>query len=137
MMKNKLFYPLYAIIVSLIVVAAIISPQLKILSAKEAMSSDAAVIPKFMLFVTDAEYGAELKNIVHKLEKEYKGRAEISVMNVDQNKSLLNSFPVDGNTPAVIMTDELGDVCGIHFKTDSYDTMRIIIEDAINNKNEG
>lgn len=132
-MKNKLFYPICALIVSVIVVAVFISPQIKQLPESDAVSADN--LPKLMFFVTDEDY-AEMKNTVHKLEKEYKGRIDIEVMNVDRDKSLLSSFPVDGNTPAVIVTDGSGDVCGIHFKTDSYDAMRLIIEEAVNNKNE-
>ena len=137
-MKNKFFAPIAAVFVSIIVIAGVVNPILGTLPADSAAKDGQTDLSQsvFMFFVTDSEY-SELKSTLHKLEKEYNGSVEFVINNVDRDKSLLNSYPVENNTPALIMLDENSDIVGIHFKVNDYVQMRNIIEDVINNKNEG
>lgn len=89
-------------------------------------------LPKIMLFVKDSELTGDMKRNVRKLEKEFGKEIDIEVNNVDENKDLLKSYPVDGNTPAVIAADESGDVTGIYFCVTEYEKLYQIAENIKN-----
>ena len=128
-MKNKFFFFFVAllVVISLGVILFLaggnVSPEYK--------EQD---MPKLMLFYKNSEYTGDMKKNIRKLEKDYGKDIDIVVNNVDEDKGLLKSYPLEGNTPAVITTDKMEDVTGIYFNVTEYEKLQSIAE---NIKNEG
>lgn len=128
-MKNKFFAPIVAllVVISLGVILFLAGGNVSPAYKEQDM-------PKLMLFYKNSEYTGDMKKNIRKLEKYYGKDIDIVVNNVDEDKGLLKSYPLEGNTPAVITTDQMEDVTGIYFNVTEYEKLQSIAE---NIKNEG
>ncbi len=85
----------------------------------------------FMFFVTkEDEKNEDLNKALDKLKDEYKDTVEFDIKNVDKDKELLKNFPVEGNTPALIMMKPGGDIVNMLFMTAEYDKLKAAIDSA-------
>lgn len=128
--KKEIISLFSAIAVSVLLVAAVIAPNLK---AEKVRNTEN--VPVFMYFVTDADMTAETHDVLTALEKEYGGRVKFDICNVDKTPALLKDFPVEDKTPALIMTDANSDVTDILYKTNDYEKLKNKIEAVLNDEN--
>ncbi|MDD6735622.1 MAG: hypothetical protein PUE13_04840 [Clostridiales bacterium] len=128
--KKSLVSVAAAVTASLVVIAAIIAPNV---SRTVPHGSDASDLPVFMYFVTNSDLEDKtVKGSLAQLEKDYAGLVEFDIRNVDKDPKLLSDFPVKDNTPALIMLDEKGDIISFLYKTSSYDKLKESIETVLN-----
>ena len=73
--------------------------------------------PLFMYFVTksDSNYD-EYMAVVEELKKEYKGKVEFDIIDIDENPEAKDNFPAEGNTPLLIMNNTKNEISGFGFK---------------------
>ncbi len=128
--KKAVISLLTAIAASVLIIAVIIAPNVSKTAPK---GVDAVGMPVFMYFVTDNdETDKTTSQTLECLEKEYIGKVEFEVRNVDKDEKLLSDFPVKDNTPALIMLDENGDIDSFMFKTNDYDKLKSAIDNVLN-----
>lgn len=90
--------------------------------------------PTFMYFVSDKdENKAETEKIVEELKKEYEGKVNFDVRNIDENPEDATNFPVEGNTPALIMLNTSNDICAFEMQCADKDDLKQAIEGALGN----
>lgn len=91
--------------------------------------------PTFMYFVTNSDLkDAKTKEMLEKLQAEYKEKVTFEIKNVDEDKKLLENFSiVDGNTPTLIMLNAESDISNILFKTNDFDVLKNAIDAVMNN----
>lgn len=105
-------------------------------AAGSAVSSETApekkVTPTFMYFISasDAEY-EKTNAMLDELQKEYEGRINFDIRNIDENPEDKKNFPVDGQTPALIMLNTSNDISGLEFKCNDKETLVKDIENAL------
>ena len=89
--------------------------------------------PTFMYFVSESDSDYEKTNeVVEKLKKEYAGKVEFDIRNVDKNPDVLNNFEiVKGQTPALIMLNTKNDISNFLFQNGNYDDLKATIEAAL------
>lgn len=77
----------------------------------------AKVTPTFMYFVSssDADF-AQTNTMVHELEEQYGDEVNFNIINIDEDSEAAKNFPVQDNTPALIMLNEANDISAIEFK---------------------
>lgn len=115
---------------SVLIIWAVIVPNVNKAAPKGVNSGS---MPVFMYFVTNADLSDKsVSDTIPRLEKEYIGKVEFDVRNVDENTKLLSDFPVKDNTPALIMLDENGDIDSFLYKTSDHDKLRSAIEGTLN-----
>ena len=88
--------------------------------------------PTFMYFVSndDADF-AKTNETIEKLKAEYNGKVNFDVKNVTDDPSLLDNFPVAGQTPALIMLDTSNNISNFLFMNGNYDDLKAAIEAAL------
>jgi len=88
--------------------------------------------PTFMYFVADTDANfAQTNETIEKLKKEYEGRVNFDIRNVTQDPSQLENFPVEGQTPALIMLNTNNDISNFLFMNGNYDDLKSAIEAAL------
>ena len=88
--------------------------------------------PTFMYFVSnnDADF-AKTNETIEKLKAEYDGKVNFDVRNVTDDPSQLENFPVEGQTPALIMLDTSNNISNFLFMNGNYDDLKAAIEAAL------
>lgn len=115
---------------SILIIAVVIAPNVNKAAPKGVNSGK---MPVFMYFVTNADASDKAtSDTLARLEKEYAGKVEFEVRNVDKDTKLLSDFPVKDNTPALIMLDEGGDINSFLYQTNDYDKLKNAIDGTLN-----
>ena len=115
---------------SVLIIWAVIAPNVNKAAPKGVNSGS---LPVFMYFVTDADMSDKsVSDTLSQLEKDYVGKVEFDVRNVDKDTKLLSDFPVKDNTPALIMLDEKGDIDSFLYQTSDYDKLKNAIDGTLN-----
>lgn len=72
--------------------------------------------PVFMYFVSKNDEGySDYMAMVEELKSEYGDEVDFNIVDVDENPDSKQNFPVDGNTPMLIMTNKTNDISAIEF----------------------
>lgn len=89
--------------------------------------------PTFMYFVSKNDNGyAEYMKMVDELKTQYGDSIKFDIVDVDENPESKKNFPVDGNTPTLIMTDTNNDISAIEFKCSDKSRLTADIDAALN-----
>lgn len=90
------------------------------------------VTPTFMYFVSnsDAEFDAT-NAMIEELKKEYDGKIKFDIVNIDENSEAAKNFPVQGQTPALIMLNTSNDISAMEFQCNDKEKLKSDIEEAI------
>ena len=90
------------------------------------------VTPTLMYFISngDATFEEEQKN-VEELQQEYGDSVNFDVINIDENTEAANNFPVQGQTPMVIMLDTSNNISAMSPMTYEKDALKEIIDAAL------
>ena len=90
------------------------------------------VTPTLMYFISnsDATFDEEQKT-VEELQQEYGDSVNFSVINIDVNTEAANNFPVQGQTPMVIMLDTSNNISAMSPMTYEKDELKEIIDAAL------
>lgn len=95
-------------------------------------SEEAKVTPTFMYFISESDDGYEqTKAMLKELQSEYGDRVNFDIVNVDENPDAKKNFPVDGQTPALIMLNTSNDISGLEFKCSDKERLVKDIENAL------
>lgn len=88
------------------------------------------VTPTFMYFVSkqDADHDKTME-IVEELKKKYKGKVNFDITDIDENPEAKENFPVEGQTPMLIMLDTSNNISMMPQKI----TDKAKLEEAIKN----
>lgn len=88
------------------------------------------VTPTFMYFVSkqDADHDKTME-IVEELKKKYKGKVNFDITDIDENPEAKENFPVEGQTPMLIMLDTSNNISMMPQKI----TDKAKLEEAIEN----
>ncbi len=82
-------------------------------------------LPTFMYFISEDDKDFEKTNeVLEKLKKEYDGLVNFDIRNVTKEPENLENFPVEGNTPALIMLNYENDITNFLFKNGNYDDLK-------------
>ena len=72
--------------------------------------------PVFMYFVSKNDEGySDYMEMVDELKSEYGDKVNFNIVDIDENPDSKQNFPVDGNTPMLIMTNKANDISAIEF----------------------
>ena len=89
-------------------------------------------MPVFMYFVSKNDEGYnEYMSMIDELKSEYDGRVTFDIVDVDEDPTAKENFPVDGNTPMLIMTNTTNDISAIEFKCSDRDKLKEDIENTL------
>ena len=90
------------------------------------------VTPTFMYFVSkkDADYDTAMSNVEH-LKKKYTDKVNFDIIDVDENPDAKKNFPVDGQTPTLIMLNTTNDISALEFKCSDEEKLTKAIENAL------
>ncbi len=87
------------------------------------------ITPIFMYFVSKSDEGYdEYMAMIEELKSEYDGRVEFQITDVDENPESKDNFPVEGNTPLLIMNNHDNNITAIEFSCSDKDTLKADIE---------
>lgn len=90
------------------------------------------VTPTFMYFVSNSDEGFDETNaMLESLQKEYEGKVNFSIVNIDENPEAAANFPVKDQTPALIMLNTNNDISAMEFKCSDEQTLTEDIEAAL------
>ena len=88
--------------------------------------------PTFMYFISKSDAGFDATNgMIEDLKKEYDGRVKFDIINVDDTPEAKENFPVDQQTPALIMLNTSNNISAIEFKCSDKQVLRQYIEAAL------
>ena len=101
-----------------------------------AATEEQVYTPTFMYFVSgeDATYEEEMA-IVEELKKEYDGKVNFDIHNIDETPEDAERYSVVGVTPALIMLNTKNDISAFEFMCADKDKLKKDIEDALNGEN--
>ncbi|MCC8160733.1 MAG: hypothetical protein LIO53_05420 [Oscillospiraceae bacterium] len=95
-------------------------------------SDTSKVTPTFMYFVSNSDADFEETNaMIEELMDEYDGDVNFDIVNIDENPEATENFPVENNTPALIMLNTDNDISAIEFQCSDKDTLAADIENAL------
>lgn len=91
------------------------------------------VTPTLMYFISnsDATFEEEQK-VIEELQSEYGDSVNFRVINIDVDTEAANNFPVQGQTPMVIMLDTSNNICAMNPMIYEKDSLKKIIDAAKN-----
>ncbi len=90
------------------------------------------VTPTFKYFYTNAEKDTVMP-IVDELKEKYGDSVVFDIVNVDENKEILQNFQlVDGNTPALIMLNTDNDISKLEFQCTDIEVLKADIDETLN-----
>lgn len=88
--------------------------------------------PTFMYFVSNDDADFDKTNeVISRLKNEYDGMVTFDIRNVTDDPSQLESFPVEGQTPALIMLNTKNDISNFLFQNGNYDDLKAAIDSAL------
>lgn len=92
------------------------------------------VTPTLMYFISNSDENLDAeKKVIEELEGEYKESVNFNVINIDENTEAANNFPVQGNTPMVIMLNTANDISAMSPNVYEKDKLKTIIDAAMEN----
>jgi|GEM_PF-434229 len=98
----------------------------------ETSESEKKYTPTFMYFISKSDAGFDATNgMIEDLKKEYDGRVKFDIINVDDTPEAKENFPVDQQTPALIMLNTSNNISAIEFKCSDKQVLRQYIEAAL------
>ena len=72
--------------------------------------------PVFMYFVTKSDEGYDdYMKMVDELQAQYKDKVKFDIVDIDEKPEAKENFPVEGQTPVLIMTNKSNDISAIEF----------------------
>ena len=88
--------------------------------------------PTFMYFVSnsDADFD-KTAAVIDELKKEYGDRVTFDINNIDEKPEMKENFPVEGQTPALIMLNKSNDISAFEFKCSDKAKLAECIENAL------
>lgn len=90
------------------------------------------VTPTFMYFVSGSDADFDKTNaMLDELKAEYENDIVFNIVNIDEDKEAAKNFPVEGNTPALIMLNEANDISAIEFKCSDKEKLTSDIKAAL------
>lgn len=90
------------------------------------------VTPTFMYFISASDEEFEKTNkMLEELKKQYGDKVNFDIVNVDENPEAKKNFPVEGQTPALIMLNTSNDISALEFKCNDKSTLSKDIENAL------
>ncbi len=90
--------------------------------------------PVFMYFVSKNDEGyTDYMAMIEELKAEYDGRVTFDIVDVDEEPESKENFPVEGNTPMLIMTNTVNDISAMEFKCSDKETLKNDIERSLTN----
>lgn len=142
MMNKKTKFAAIAAVVAAVVIIVVIfaakgvhktDPVREIESEQPSVTDETAVYtPTFMYFVSNGDADFEItNNMLEELKKEYEGRVKFEIINVDDVPEAKENFPVDQQTPALIMLNTKNDISAIEFKCGDKQKLKQYIEAAL------
>ena len=88
--------------------------------------------PTFMYFVSANDEGYDNTNkVIEELKKEYEGKINFDVRNIDEDKEAAENFSAAGNTPLLIMLNTKNDISAFNPKCSDKDMLKQAIEAAL------
>ena len=90
------------------------------------------VTPTFMFFVSkkDSDYDKAMK-AVDELKKSYDKKINFDIVDIDENPDAKKNFPVEGQTPTLIMLNTSNDISAFEFKISDKEKMENAIKNAL------
>lgn len=86
-------------------------------NGQEAQEPEKTYTPVFMYFVSKSDEGYdEYMSMIEELKAEYSDKVTFDIVDVDEEPESKENFPVDGNTPMLIMTNTSNDISALEFK---------------------
>ena len=90
------------------------------------------VTPTFMYFVSKSDAEHDKTNaMIEELKKEYGDKVRFDIVDIDENPDAKNNFPVDGQTPVLIMLNTSNDISALEFKCNDKSTLENDIKKAM------
>lgn len=90
------------------------------------------VTPTLMYFISNSDQTFDEENkVMEELKNEYGDDVNFNVINIDENTEAANNFPVQGNTPMVIMLNTTNDISAMSPQTYEKDALKEIIDAAL------
>lgn len=90
--------------------------------------------PTFMYFVSKSDEGYDATMVMlEELKKEFDGKVKFDIRNIDDDPEAVKNFPVENNTPTLIMLNTKNDISNILFKTKDKDKLTAAITAAMQN----
>ncbi|MBQ2663151.1 MAG: hypothetical protein IJG16_03285 [Clostridia bacterium] len=90
------------------------------------------VTPTLMYFISNSDESLDAeKNTVEELKKEYGEKVNFTVINIDEDTEAAKNFPVQGNTPMVIMLNTKNDISAMSPKVSDKNQLKTIIDKAM------
>lgn len=101
-------------------------------SSSQTQEKKEKVTPTFMYFVSgsDADFD-KTQGMIEELKKEYDGKINFNIINIDEDSEAAKNFPVLGNTPALIMLNTANDISAMEFQCADKDKLKTDIEAAL------
>jgi len=88
--------------------------------------------PIFMYFVTNSDLANKTtKEVIDKLQKEYKDKVIFEIRNADEDPTLYDNFPIDGAMPMLIMQKKGGDISTFLFSNNDYAQLKAAIDQTL------
>lgn len=99
-------------------------------TAESSAEEQVEVTPTFMFFSSksDADYESTMA-AVNELQEAYGDRIKFDLIDIDENPEAKENFPVEGQTPVLIMLNTSNDISAFEFKI----TDKAKMEDTIKN----
>ena len=90
------------------------------------------VTPTFMYFVSnsDADFDST-QSMMKELEDEYTDKVNFNIINIDENTEAATNFPVQGNTPMLIMLNTSNDISAMAPKCSDKEELKGYIDTAL------
>ena len=90
------------------------------------------VTPTFMYFVSNSDEDFDAaQSAVDELQKEYDGKVVFDVINIDENTEAASNFPVQGQTPMLIMLNTSNDISAMNPKCSDKAELKAAIDAAL------
>ena len=85
-----------------------------------------------MYFISNSDENLDAeKSVMDELQSEYGEKVNFTVINIDEDKEAANNFPVQGNTPMVIMLNTSNDISAMSPQTFDKNELKEIIDAAL------
>ncbi len=94
--------------------------------------SEKVYTPTFMYFISSKDADFDKTNeVIERLKKEYGNKVTFDIRNVDDDPKQLENFPVENQTPALIMLNTKNDISNFLFQNGKYEDLKAAIDAAL------
>ena len=98
-----------------------------------AVEEEKVYTPTFMYFVSNSDADFEkTAAMLDELKKEYGDKITFEIKNIDDEPELKDNFPVEGQTPALIMLNTSNDISAFEFQCSDKHKLIECIKNALN-----